>query len=89
MLVMETTWTVKHKIPQFCIWFDAIAMARLKHACLLLSTVYALHYKSWREVLRAALENATTSNFFIGKGGVVSLSTKTNNEKKSVPVTFQ
>jgi len=64
-------------------------MARLKHACLLLSTVYALHYKSWRETLRTALENTTTSKFFIGKGGVVSLSTKTNNEKKSVPVSFQ
>jgi len=55
---------------------------------------YAMHYKSYGETydqLRRP-KNETVNKpqkYFVGKGGIISMTTRKNNQKQSVPVTYK
>ncbi|XP_076813742.1 adhesion G protein-coupled receptor L3-like [Clavelina lepadiformis] len=57
--------------------------------------VYALYYNSWQEVLNDVSSSSdgrsvgSGKKSFVGKGGVVSLSTRSQRQKKSVSVTYR
>ena len=64
----------------------------------ILFSAYALYYNSWGDVLRYINDSSdlSTSNnssddnrFFIGKGGVVSFTSKINATKKQIPVYYR
>ena len=59
-----------------------------------LHSAYAMHYKSFGETydqLRRPTNETVNKpqKYFVGKGGIISMTTRKNNQKQSVPVTYK
>nr|XP_018670300.1 uncharacterized protein LOC104266431 isoform X2 [Ciona intestinalis] len=90
MVTVNGEGNVEFGFPGAQIWTENIPNVRSSDKL----NAYALYYKSWRDIqsqIRGSPQPDTNPNgrWFVGKGGVISLSTRKNKEKKSVPVTYK